>query len=137
MQSALAHINSLSPKDANFARALGGMTDILAAVQEQYVDCAIEKEHYRQIAETPATAVTNVVADGMQGELIAVLNAIYARGMVSCSKKELMQRMADALGCPKIADYSSQLHKIKLTNKYEEIFDDLRSVAITERDKND
>ena len=137
MPSALAHIESLATKDANFARAIGGMRDLLTAVQEEYVGCAAEKEHYRQIAETPAREVTNVVADGMQNELIAIFNAIYARGMVSCSKKELMQRMADALGCPKIADYSGQLHKIKLTNKYEEIFDDLRSVAITERDKND
>ncbi len=137
MQSALAHIESLAPKDAAVARILGGVSELLTGVQEKFVDCAAEKEEYRQKLETPAVEVANVVADGMQNEMIAIINAIYARGMVTCSKKELMQRMADALGCPKIADYSGQLHKIKLTNKYEEIFDDLREAAIQERDKND
>lgn len=137
MQSPLAHIESLNPKDAAFARMLGGMSEFLTGVQEKYVDCAAEKEQYRLKAEAPVEEVTNVVAEGMQNEMIAIINVIYARGMVTCSKKELMQRMANALGCPKIADYSGQLHKIKLTNKYEEIFDDFRSVAITERDKND
>ena len=137
MQSALAHIESLAPKDAAVARILGGVSELLTGVQEKCVDCAAEKEEYRQKLETPAVEVANVVVDGMQNEMIAIINAIYARGMVNCSKKELMQRMADALGCPKIADYSGQLHKIKLTNKYEEIFDDLRDAAIQERDKND
>lgn len=137
MQTSLAHIESLAPKDAALARMLGGMSELLEGVQEKFVDCAAEKEEYRQKLEAPAVEVVNVVADGMQNEMIAVINAIYARGMVTCSKKELMQRIADALGCPKIADYSGQLHKIKLTNKYEEIFDDLRDAAIQERDKND
>ena len=137
MQSPLAHIESLNPKDAAVAHILGGVRELLTGVQEKYVDCAAEKEQYRLKAETPMEEVTNVVAEGMQNEMIAIINAIYARGMVTCSKKELMQRMANALGCPKIADYSGQLHKIKIPNKYEDIFDDFRSVAITERDKND
>lgn len=132
-----AQIEMLDPKDAAVSRMLSGMSELLTGVQEKFVDCAAEKEQYRQKSESVLLSPANVVADGMQNEMIAIINAIHARGMVTCSKKELMQRMADALGCPKIADYSTQLHKIKLANKYEEIFEDLHSVAITERDKND
>ena len=137
MPLSVAQIEMLDPKDAAVSRMLSGMSELLTGVQEKFVDCAAEKEEYRQKLEAPAVEPSNVVADGMQNEMIAIINAIYARGMVNCSKKELMQRIADALGCPKIADYSGQLHKIKLTNKYEEIFDDLQKAAIQERDKND
>ena len=137
MPSSLAHIDALAPKDAAVARILNGVSELLTGVQEKFVDCAAEKEQYRQKTETPAVEIANVVADGMQGELIALANAMHARGMFTCSKKELMERLGNALGCPGLADYSRPLNKIKQTYKYEEIFDELRDAAIQERDKND
>lgn len=137
MLPALAHIESLAPNDAAVARMIGGMTEFLTGVQEKFVDCAQEKEQYRQKAEIQTVEPVNVVADGMQGELIAIANALYARGMFTCSKKELMERLGGAFGCPGLADYSRTLNKIKQTNKYADIFDDVKKVAILERDKND
>ena len=56
--------------------------------------------------------------------------------MVTCSKKEFIERMANALGCPQMANnYCGQLYKIKLTNKYETIFDDLSDAAQQEKMK--
>ena len=137
MQQTPAHIGNYDPKDQSIVKMLGGVTELLNGVQEQYAECAAEKQYFRLQAEAAQVAAQNVVADGMQNELIAIFNALYARGMFTCSKKELMQRMADALGCPKLADYSTQLHKIKLANKYEDIFSDLERAALEERDKND
>lgn len=138
MNNQIPHITSLDPSvDAGVMSMLEGMGQFASGIKMLYGRCVEEKEQLRGQVETTKIEPSNVVADGMQNEMIAIINAIYARGMVNCSKKELMQRMADALGCPKIADYSGQLHKIKLTNKYEEIFDDLQKAAIQERDKND
>ncbi len=80
---------------------------------------------------------SNVVVDGMQGELVAITNALFARGMFTCNKEEFMERMAQAFGCPEMADYSRQLNQIMQADKYEDIFDELREVALQERDKDD
>ncbi len=135
MQSALAHIESLAPKDAAVARILGGVSELLTGVQEKFVDCAAEKEEYRQKLEAPAVEVTNIVADGCQSDVIVLLNAMYEMGLFTGSKKDFMQRIADALGCPGIADYSKQLYKAKWTNKYSEIFRKLAEVAEQEKTK--
>lgn len=116
---------------------LEGMGQFASGIKMMYGRCVEEKELLRQQVEAHRITPANVLADGMQGELIAFANAMYARGMFTCSKKELMERLGDALGCPGLADYSRALCKIKQTNKYEEIFDDLRDAAIQERDKND
>ena len=127
----------LDPQDAAYARILGGMGEVLSGVQERYVRCAEEKKQAQKQLEAQSLPVTNIVAEGMQNEFVALFNAMYARGMVSCSKKEFMERMANALGCPPLADYSRQLNKIKQAYKYESIFDELKNAAIQERDKND
>ena len=107
------------------------------AARDKYVCCAEEKQRAQQQLAAQSLPVANIVAEGMQNELIALFNAMYARGMVTCSKKEFMERMADAMGCPGIADYSRQLNKVKQTYKYPEIFDKLKETALQERDKND
>ena len=138
MADAYLHIESIDPQDAAFASVLGGVGDIMNAVKEKYVRCAEEKQQAKQQLAAQSLPVTNVVAEGMQNEFIAIFNAMHARGMVTCSKKEFIERMANALGCPQMANnYSGQLYKIKLTNKYGAIFDDLSEAAEQERMKND
>lgn len=137
MEVTCSHIELSDPQDAAFARMLGGFGEVMSAAKDRFLQCAHEKHIALQQAASQKLPVTNVIADGMQGEVIAILNAMYARGMVTCSKKDWMERMANAMGCPPIADYSRPLNKIKQTYKYESIFDELKSSAIEERDKND
>ena len=130
------HIDLTNPQDAAFARVLGGMSDVLRGAQEEYMRCAEEKRLALEQLESQTLPVPNIVAEGMQNEFIAIFNAMHARGMVTCSKKEFIERMANALGCPQMANnYSGQLYKIKLTNKYETIFEDLSDVAQQEKMK--
>ena len=131
-----AHIELLDPQDAAIARMLGGMGEVLTGVRERYVRCAEEKQQALQKLASESLPEANIVAEGMQNEFIAILNAMYARGMVTCSKKEFIERMANALGCPQMANnYSGQLYKIKLANKYDKIFDDLSDAAQQEKMK--
>ena len=132
------HIESLDPQDTAIARILGGLGEVLTGVQEKYVQCAEEKQQAQQQLESQNLPETNIVADGKQNELIAVLNTIYESGMVTGSKKEFAERMGKALGCPQLAaNYSAQLHKIKMTYKYDAIFENLAKVAEREKTKND
>ena len=131
-----AHIELLDPQDAAIARMLGGMGEVLTGVREKYVRCAEEKQQALQKLASESLPEANIVAEGMQNEFIAIFNAMYARGMVTCSKKEFIERMANALGCPQMANnYSGQLYKIKLANKYDKIFDDLSDAAQQEKMK--
>ena len=138
MNNSTQHITNFdSSVDAGVMNLLESMGQFANGVKMMYGRCVEEKEQYRQQAEANHIEPSNVVAEGMQGELIAIANALHARGMFTCSKKELMERLGQALGCPGLADYSRPLNKIKQANKYEDIFDNLREVAIQERDKND
>ena len=125
-----SHMELLDPQDAAFARVLGGIGEVLSGAQEKYVRCAEEKRQAQLQLASQSLPMENVVAEGMQNEFLAILNAIYARGMVTCSKKEFIERMATALGCPQMANnFSGQLYKIKTTNKYSAIFDNLSEAA--------
>lgn len=137
MADAYLHIESIDPQDAAFARVLGGVGEIMNAARDKFVRCAEEKQQAQQQLAAQSLPETNIVAEGMQNEFIAIINAMHARGMFTCTKKEAMERMANGLGCPAIADYSRPLNKVKQTYKYQEIFDDLKKTAIEERDKND
>lgn len=133
-----SHIELLDPHDAAIARMLGGIGEVLTGVQAKYVQCAEEKQQVQQQLAAQTLPATNIIAEGMQNEFIAIFNAMYARGMVTSSKKEFMERMANALGCPQMANnYSGQLHKIKSTYKYDDIFDNLAEIAAREKTKND
>lgn len=100
---------------------------------EQYERCAMEKHQYQDELKARQVEWENMVVDGKQNEWIAILNVLYEAGLAKGSKKDFMQRMAVALGCPKIADYCAQLYKIKLTYKYDEIFKRLEEVAQQEK----
>ena len=88
-------------------------------------------------AQKQALPADSIVAEGKQKELIAILNAVYEAGFVIGSKKEFMQRMAEAFGCDSIANYPKALYNIKNTYKYDEIFKNLSEVAHSEILKND
>ena len=135
MNEAYTH-RELDPQDAALARILGGMGEVLTGVREKFVQCAEEKQQAQQQLEAQSLPVTNIVAEGMQNELIAIFNAMHARGMVTCSKKEFIERMANALGCPQMAaNYAKALYNIKLTYKYDEIFEKLSEAAQEEKKK--
>lgn len=136
MDNPQTHIDLLDPQDAAVARILGGMGEVLTGVQEKYVRCAEEKQQALQQLAAQSLPEANIVAEGMQNEFIAIFNAMHARGMITCSKKEFIERMANALGCPQMANnYSGQLYKIKLANKYDKIFDELSDAAQQEKMK--
>lgn len=135
MNEAYTHMD-LDPQDAALARILGGMGEVLTGVREKFVQCAEEKQQAQQQLEAQSLPVSNIVAEGMQNELIAIFNAMHARGMVTCSKKEFIERMANALGCPQMAaNYAKALYNIKLTYKYDEIFEKLGEAAQEEKKK--
>ena len=121
--------------DSGMMNVLDGIGKFVQGVQLMYGRSVEEKEQLRQQIESAQIAPTNIVADGCQSDVIAIFNAIYECGLIEGSKKDYMQRMADALGCPGIADYSKQLYKAKWTNKYSEIFRKLAEVAEREKTK--
>ena len=85
-------------------------------------------------AQMQALPAESVVAEGKQKEIIAILNALYKAGyIVGISQKEFMERMANALACPGLANYAQALYNIKITYKYDEIFDGLLKVAQKEK----
>lgn len=88
-------------------------------------------------AQIQALPSGSIVAEGKQKEVIAILNAIYEAGYITGSKKDFMQRMADACGCDGIANYTKALYNIKNTYKYDEIFQNLAETAHNEILKND
>lgn len=136
MELAHPHTSTLSPADAGFARMLGGVREIIGAVEEQYLRCAEEKNTYRQQLAAAQIEPVNIVADKKQKELIAIVNAIFEAGYVTdCTKGEYMQRMATAFGAPSIANYSAPLYNVMNASKYEDIFNNLKDVAIEAKSK--
>jgi len=114
------------------------MGQFVSGVKTLYGRSMEEKEQLRQQVETKKIVPANIVAEGKQKKLIAILNAIYEDEYIEgASKKEFMQRMADALGCPGIANYSQALYGVKNTYGYDEIFTHLGQVAHDEILKND
>ena len=136
MNNSTQHITSLDPSvDEGVMSVLEGMGQFASGIKMMYGRCVEEKEQYRQQAEANRIEPTNIVAEGCQSDVIAILNAMYESGLIAGSKKEFMQRAADMLGCPGIADYSKQLYKAKWTNKYSDIFRKLAEVAEREKTK--
>ena len=129
------HIDPQNVPESPVSLLMRGMAGVIQEKDAEMYQLRQEREYYKEQAqELPQTCI---VAEGKQGEIIAALNVLYEAGLVASTKKEYMQRMADALGCPSIADYSRPLNKIKQAYKYEEFFDKLKETALKERDKND
>lgn len=136
MKDQSAHITSLDPTtDAAVMGILDGFGQVMSGVKVMFGRSMEEKEQLRQQVESAQIAPSNMVAEGCQSDIIAILNAMYECGLIKGSKTEFMQRIANALGCPGIADYSKQLYKAKWTNKYSEIFRKLGEAAEREKTK--
>ena len=133
MEPTALHIENLDPQDAGTAHLLAGFGEVLMGVQQKFSQIAIEKQHYKTQVETSQNENSNIIADGKQKKLIAILNAIYESGYtVNCSKKEFMQKAARIFGCEAIADYSKALYNVKNTYQYDDIFSELALVAHNE-----
>ena len=129
-------MTSLDPTtDAGVMNMLDGFGQFVSGVKTLFGRSVEEKEQLRLQVESNQIAPSNMVAEGCQSDLIVILNAMHACGLIKGSKTEFMQRIADALGCPGIADYSKQLYKAKWTNKYPEIFRKLGEAAEQEKTK--
>ncbi len=133
MAEAYLHTDSSSSQESPMELILRGFSGY---VHQQEA----EKQHWQQRcaqyeAEQQSLPAESVVAEGKQKEVIAIFNAIYKAGYVSgISLKEFMERMADALGCPGLANnYAQALYNIKTTYKYDDVFDGLQKVAQAEK----
>ncbi len=128
-----SHISPQEVPESPVSLLMRGMAGVMREKDAELYQMQEKCSRLEAEAEAMAIEPTCVVADGKQKKLIAILNAIYGSGyIVNCSKKEFMQRMATALGCPGIADYNKALYNVKNTYQYEEIFTDLSQVAHNE-----
>lgn len=131
------HINTQDVPEGPVSLLMRGMAGLMREKEMEVYH--MQQKCAQMEAETEANAIapTPIVADGKQKKLIAILNAIFESGYIAnCHKKEFMQRMAAALGCPGIADYNKALYNVKNTYQYEEIFTELAQVAHDEILKN-
>ena len=134
MNNQIPHIASFDTStDAGVKNILQGVEQIMNGATSIFNQSIKEKEQYRKLIEMHSIAPTCIVAEGCQSDIIVVLNTMFEAGFITGNKKDFMQRIADALGCPGIADYSKQLYKAKWTNKYSEIFTKLAEVAEQEK----
>lgn len=132
MEDTYPHIEPSSSQESAMELILRGFSDF---VHQQEA----EKQHWKQRCEEYEAAQqslpsVSVVAEGKQRALTAIFNVIYKAGyVVGISQKEFMERMANVLGCPSMANYSQALYNIKTTYKYDEIFDGLNQIAQQEK----
>lgn len=139
MNDQALHINqSDRSADAGMMNVLEGMGQFVQGVKMMFGRSVEEKEQLRQQAEANRIEPKNIVAEGRQKKLIAILNAIFEDGYTEgVSKKDFMQLMSNAFGCPGLANYSQALYGIKNTYGYDDIFTRLAQVAHEEILKND
>ena len=135
MNDTYLHTDQKAVPESPLELMLRGFSGLVHQQEVEKFD--LQERCARYEAQAQALPADSIVADGKQKELIAILNAIYETGLVTCSKKEFMQRMADACGCDSIANYNKALYNIKNTYKYDEIFKNLAEVAHNEILKND
>jgi hypothetical protein len=126
------HTNQSSAPESPLEHLLCGFYGI---TQQQEKEKHYWQQRCEQFeAQQQSLPETPIVADGKQKEVIAIFNVIYKAGyIVGISQKEFMERIANALGCPGIANYAPALYNIKTTYKYDEIFDNLNEVAKKEK----
>ena len=135
MAEVYLHTDTNSRPESPMELILRGFSGYAHQQEEEKQQLQLRCEQYE--AQMQSLPATSIVAEGKQKELIAILNAIYEAGYLTGSKKEFMQRAADALGCEGIANYNKALYNVKNTYKYDDIFKDLAEVAHGELLKND
>ena len=128
------HIDLQNVPESPVSLLMRGMAGVIQEKDAEMYQLKHERDYYKE--QTQSLPQTSIIADGKQNEMIAALNVLYEYGMVTCSKKEFMQRMADALGVSGMAaNYAKALYNIKTTYKYDEIFEKLNEVALEEKKK--
>jgi len=135
MQDLVIHSTPEQVPENPMELVLRGMSGILRQQELEMHHLRKQNASLEQQLSTPAN--TSVIAEGKQKEMIAVLNTLYASGLITnCTKSEFMQRMALALGVPDMANnYAKHLYNIKLASKYSDIFKHLAQVAQQELTK--
>lgn len=129
MLSPSTHIETLDARDAGVARILDGIVQVAEGMRSEYTRCAAEKNQYQMQLATLQAPNENIIAEGKQKELIAILDVLYESGYVTCPKNEFMSRMSKAFGAERLEDYTAQLSNIKAANKYPGIFNSLCETA--------
>ena len=128
------HIDLQDIPESSVSLLLRGVAGLVREKDAEMHQLEHERNYYKE--QLQAIPQTCIVAEGKQNEIIAALNVLYEYGMVTCSKKEFMQRMADAFGAPGMAaNYAKALYNIKTTYKYDEIFEKLNEIAQIEKKK--
>ena len=136
MNDAYLHTNQKAVPESPLELMLRGFSGLVHQQEVEKFD--LQERCARYEAQAQALPADSVVAEGKQKKLIAILNAIYEDGYIEgVSKKEFMQRISDALGCPGLANYSQALYGVKNTYGYDDIFTRLAKVAHDEILKND
>ena len=126
------HIDLQNVPESPASLLMRGMAAMMQEKDAEVYHLQKERDYYKE--QTKELPPKSIIADGMQNEFIAIFNAMYARGMVTCTKAEFMKRMADALGAPAMAtNYAKALYNIKITYKYDEIFEQLSEIAEKEK----
>ena len=132
MEDQFIHINPEQVPPSPFTQIIQGFAGLMQ--QNDAEKYALQKrceEYEKQAKKLPQTCI---VAEGKQKELIAIFHTIYKAGYFpDISEKDFMQRVADMLGCPGMANYSGALYNFKTAYKYDEVFDNLLKVAKAEK----
>jgi small-conductance mechanosensitive channel len=127
MQTQSAHMTLQNPPAGRMSDVIGGLSQMSQGIAEYMRQLEAENNELRARLQESQQPPPNIVAPNKQNEWIAILSTLYDDKMIvdTCSKKDFMQRMADALGSPGIANYSAQLHKIKATYKYDTLLENV------------
>ena len=135
MQETVIHIAQEQVPENPMELVLRGMSGLMR--QQEVEKYQLRMQNASLEAQLQTLPSTPIIAEGKQKEIIAVLNTIYASGLITgCTKNEYMQRMATALGVPDMANnYAKHLYNIKLASKYSDIFKHLAAVAEQELTK--
>ena len=116
---------------------LKGMVGITQEKDQEIYTLKQKCNELEKMAQCNLLPTKSIVSDGKQNELVAIFNVLYESGMVSnCTKSEFIKRIADAFGAPGMAaNFSKALYNIKLTYKYDEIFEKFNEAAQVEKKK--
>ena len=138
MQTPSEQITPLPANGNGMSEVIGGFSQTIQGIYKLYSAIEAENRELKTQLRALQQEQTNIVAMNKQNECIAVLNALYEKGLVTgCTKKEFMRRMSKGLGCPGIEDYNRHLYNIKGTEKYGALLDEIKNlIPDNNNDKN-
>ena len=129
MQTQPEHITPLPDIGSGMSDVIGGFSQMTNGIHRYCAELEAENRELKAQLDALKQKQPNIVAANKQNEWIAVLYVMCEKKMVTgCTTKEFMHRMADALGCPGIEDYSRHLYIFKGTEKYGNILDMIKEI---------